>query len=226
MKVPQLVIAISAVVLVTLAAGTAHATTPIPASCDINAQTRGAYKQGNLLGERLVTQAWNTIHNDCDRIDYFLQVVQDNVSRLTLLPNASVNTICRYTGTADGVYNKLDALYGTCADDCFIDGTFAGQLSGEIYCELSIALGGLVEADDFLRGPVAVCGFSFEIGCDSQFISTTTEFVTPAPSPQACEQYTEGEFAEVWDQARNNQCAYEPIPPPHSNLENTSESGL
>jgi hypothetical protein len=202
----------------------AYAETPPPPSCAVNAQAASSYRTGAKLGEKLVQQAWLRVH-DCDRIDYFLQIVQDNVSRLTLPAHASTNTVCRYTGTADGVYNALDTLYGTCSDQCFLDGTFAGELSGQVYCELSIALGGLAEADDFLRGPVEVCGLNFEIGCDSQFISTTTSFAT---TDGVCAPYTEGTFEEVWDQARNNQCAYEPIPPPpHATVENvsTSEAG-
>ena len=205
-------------------AGLAHADLPPPPSCAVNAQTASAYRTGTKLGEKIVTQAWARIH-DCDRIDQFLDIVQGNVSRLTLIPHASANTVCRYTGTADGVYSALDTLYGTCSDQCFLDGTFAGQLSGEVYCELSIALGGLAEADDFLRGPVQVCGLNFEVGCDSQFIATTTTFTS---TDGVCVPYTEGTFEAVWDQARNNQCAYEPIPPPpHATVEevSTSESG-
>jgi hypothetical protein len=203
------------------AAGLAYADTPPPPSCAVTAQTASAYRTGAKLGEKLVQQAWARVH-DCDRIDQFLDIVQGNVSRLTLIPHASPATVCRYTGTADGVYNALDTLYGTCSDQCFLDGTFAGQLSGEVYCELSIALGGLAEADDFLRGPVQVCGLNFEVGCDSQFIDTTTSFVN---TDGVCLQYTEGTFADVWDQARNNQCAYEPLPPPHATASTNESAG-
>jgi hypothetical protein len=193
--------------LIAAAAGDASAqTTPqVPPAC---ATAASAYRTGLTLGSRIVTSSWNRV-NDCDRIDYFLQIVEDNISRLTLPPNPSTSTICRYTGTADGVYQALDGLYGACFDECFIDGEFAGQMSGEIYCELSIALDGLEEADDFIRGPVEVCGLSFETGCDVAFIDVTTSYVNP---DGVCSIYTEGDYFEVWDQARNNQCMYEPPP--------------
>lgn len=209
MRASQLTI-VTGLALAFAAAPDAHAqvSTPVPATCSATPQATSAYRTGLRLGERIVTTSWSRV-NDCDRVEYFLSIVEDNVSRLTLPPNASNSTICRYTGTVDGVYNMLDQLYGTCADQCFLDGEFAGEISGEVYCELSIALGGLAAADDFLRGPVQVCGLNFEIGCDSAFIGTTVSY---ANSEGVCEPFTEGEFFDVWDQARNNQCAYEPEP--------------
>jgi hypothetical protein len=203
-------VAILGLAVMAAAAGDAHAqtSTPVPTACSVSTPATNAYRTGQRLGERIVTQSWSRV-NDCDRIDYFLSIVEDNVSRLTLPPGSSLSTICRYTGTVDGVYSMLDQLYGTCVDECFLDGEFAGALSGEVYCELSIALGGLDEADDFIRGPVQVCGFNFEIGCDFAFIATTVGYENV---DGVCEPYTEGEFFEVWDQARNNQCMYEPPP--------------
>jgi hypothetical protein len=195
-------------------AGSAHAADPIdyPPNCNTSTMTRNAYKAGLKVGEKVVQVAWQSI-NDCDQVEHFLDVVGEDVDHLTLPVHPSAATVCRYTGTVDGVYNKLDALYGTCADQCFLDGQFAGELSGEVYCELSIALGGLAAADDFLRGPVAVCGFNFEVGCDSSFISVTETY---ANTDGLCEPFTVGEFSEVWEQARNNQCAYEPDPDPNN----------
>jgi hypothetical protein len=194
------------------AAGAAQADTPIvyPPLCGTTVPIKNAYKAGLKLGEKVVQVSWNSI-NDCDQVEHFLDIVYEDVSRLTLPQNPSLATTCRYTGTVDGVYNKLDELYGTCADECFLDGQFAGELSGEVYCELSIALGGLAVADGFMRGPVAVCGFNFEVGCDSSFVALTTSY---ANTDGLCEPFTEGEFSDVWEQARVNQCAYEPIPEP------------
>jgi hypothetical protein len=212
MRASPLTIASTLALLIVSAAHDGHAQTPtpIPATCAATTAASNAYKTGLKLGERIVQTSWNRI-NDCDRVEYFLSIVEDNVSRLTLPPRSSNSTICRYTGTVDGVYGALDTLYGTCADQCFLDGEFAGELSGEVYCELSIALGGLAAADDFLRGPVQVCGFNFEIGCDSAFIDTTTSYTN---TDGVCGPFTEGSFFTVWDQARNNQCAYQPIPEP------------
>lgn len=207
---PHRLMIMSGLALTAAAATEARAQTlpPVPSSCT-PATSASAYRTGLRLGERIVTQAWGRV-NDCDRVDYFLSIVEDNVSRLTLPAGSTNSTVCRYTGTADGVYQQLEVVYQSCFDQCFSDGEFAGALSGEIYCELSIALDGLEEADDFIRGPVEICGLSFETGCDFAFYDTTTSYVN---DEGVCLQYTEGEYFEVWDQARNNQCMYEPPDP-------------
>ena len=193
----------SFVALVAVVATAGQAQAAPPANC-ATGLAASSYKTGQKLGKTMVKSAWHNV-DDCDRIDQFLEILEGNVSRLTLKAGASNSTVCRYTGTVDGVYEELDTLYGTCADQCFLDGEFAGQLSAEVYCELSIALGGLAEADDFLRGPVAICGLNFEIGCDSAFIGVSLEYSNP---DGVCATYTEGDYETVWDQARNNQCAY------------------
>jgi hypothetical protein len=189
------------------AAGEARAQPDVPPGCADDRDAR-SYALGVMLGERIVSSAWARIA-DCDRVDYFSDVVAANLERLSLRPGASNYLICRYTGTYDGVFNALESMIGTCADQCFLDGELAGELSAEIYCELSIMLGGLALADDFLRGPVEICGLNFEIGCDSAFMSTTWTY---ANAFGVCEPYTTGEFFAVWDQARNNQCLYSPDP--------------
>ena len=151
--------------------------------------------------------AWNGIRNDCDRIDYFLGVIEDNVSRLTLPAHARDFVICRYTGAVDGVYEQLDNLYGECGDTCFMEGEIIGEMAGEVYCELSLALGGLEVADRFIRGPVRTCGFNFETGCDSAYMGTTINFENGLGR---CEPYTINEYENVWDETRNNQCYYPP----------------
>jgi len=219
MQKRMLVMTVATVVLMISAAGQAYANDPfpnIPDSCQGTLSLRNSYGTGVKLGEKLVQAAWAKI-NDCDQIEQFLTIVEDNVGRLTLPPNASAGVACRYAGTTDGVFNILDALYGTCSDQCFLDGEFAGKLAAEVYCELSIALGGLGPDDEFLRGPVQVCGLNFEIACDTTFISESMSYAQPGPPgqpPLMCEPYTQGEYSPIWDLARNNQCAYSPEPAP------------
>ena len=225
MKTRQLCIAMTAILFGVLAAGEAKAAPPtveVPDACKVTPQAKSSYTAGFAQGEKITQMAWNNV-KDCDKIDYFLGVLYDNVSRFApqfpdlptdpaqaeIEKKKRVPLLCRYAGTTDGVYAKLDALYGTCSDECFADGEFIGTMAGQVYCELSIALGGLVEADSFIRGQVAVCGLNFEFGCDSAFISTTVSYEV-----DQCVEYTEGQYFNVWDQARNNQCAYEPEPEP------------
>jgi hypothetical protein len=179
----------------------------VPPSCQGGFQER-SYNTGHRLGKTIVASAWAQV-NDCDQLEYFLDVVADNISRLTLPAGASSSLACRYTGTADGVFDALDELYGSCSDQCFLEGSFAGEISAQVYCELSIALGGLGLVDDFIRGPVQTCGLNFEVGCDATFIGVSRVYSNAFGS---CLPYTEGAYFPVWHQARQNQCIYEPEP--------------
>jgi hypothetical protein len=206
-------IIILAALLMAAVTGTAQAQTsaPVPPACAATTSASSAYRTGLRLGERTVNSAWDNVRRDCGRVDQFMDIIDSSLTRLTLPAGASLATVCRYAGNIDGAYGALDLLYGTCADQCFLDGEMIGALTGEIYCELSIALGGLVAADEFIRGEVQVCGLNFEIGCDSAFIGTTLEYEN---TDGVCLPFTEDGFEPVWDQVRNNSCAYEPEPDP------------
>lgn len=190
----------------------------VPLSCANASTTPGAtgnrftemmYNSGTASGLRITEQAWDAV-DDCTEIDRFVTIVSQTVDQLAPT-NPSPFTICRYTGMADGIFEGLDALYGACGDTCFLDGLVAGEFAGQVYCELSIMLGGLSVADDFIRGPVQLCGASFQIGCDSAFIGTTLTYANDfgACAPFTLDTPPDGLFFDVWDQTRNNQCIFE-----------------
>ena len=102
--------------------------------------------------------------------------------------------------------NEIDGIYRDCAVLCYNEGVIIGELAAIVYCEISLQLGGLATADQFIRMPVQMCGFNFEFGCDINFMSLSFEYTNDLGS---CEQYTWcGDYFDVWDQVRNNQCAY------------------
>jgi len=186
----------------------------IPASCNpeqpegtlFEAPELRSYRAGYRQGEYLVNAAWNRVSN-CDEIETFETLVMNSVSRYTLNEGASLSTVCRYSAVITAILDGIDSLYWDCEELCTQDGELAGDISGQAYCELSIALGGLAEADDFIRGPVQICGLAFEIACDQTFEVVTTSY---SNDDGECVVYTEGEFEAVWRQAQNNQCAYWP----------------
>jgi hypothetical protein len=188
------------------AAAVAQAESKVPPGCE--GRNARAYQAGLRGGAYTVRSAWNGVRRDCDRIELFQDIVSNNVSRLTLRRRASEYVICRFTGTVDGVYDELDALWGECDEQCFAEGEFIGEMAAQVYCELSLALGGLETADRFIRGPVQTCGMNFEMGCDFAFIDTTYNYSNMLGE---CSPYTEGDFEEVWDETRNNQCTYMPV---------------
>jgi hypothetical protein len=169
-----------------------------------------AYLLGVDSGKSLVNRAWASV-NDCDRIETFADIVTANVDAYTLT-GSSRYVICRYTGLVDGVFEQLDAVWAGCDSQCCLEGEVIGELSANLYCELSILLGGLVAPDDFVRGPVYTCGFEFQQCCDGAFVGTTARYVGEdfAGRPTQCSTYTSGEYYEVWNGTRALECAYEP----------------
>src|SRR5690349_8945278 len=85
MKTRQLCIAMTAILFGVLAAQTAEAAptpypppTEIPSSCSTVGKSQ--YTTGFIKGQMITQMAWNNVKN-CDKIDYFLTVLYDNVSR-------------------------------------------------------------------------------------------------------------------------------------------------
>jgi hypothetical protein len=193
----------SVLALVSMLTPSLHAQVSGPPGCTARRDHSG-YVAGLAQGRALVRQSFALI-NDCDEIERFSDMVIANVSRLTLPKRASAYLACRYGGTVDGVYEAIDEIFASCGDTCFAEGVAFGEIAGNAYCTLSIALGGLSTADAFTRGPVLLCGAQFETGCDSSFMGTTFDF-----GRGACLPFTVAPFDDVWDQFRNNQCIYEP----------------
>jgi hypothetical protein len=184
----------------------------VPVACNTKTFNRNAYLAGFHSGQLLVSQAWDRI-NDCDKIETFDNIVISSVDSLTLPLNPSLYVTCRYTGIIDGVLQQLADMDGSCTNQCFADGTVIGQISAQAYCDLSIALGGLGDLFAFMRAPVQVCGFSFQLGCDSTFIGFAATYLNMG---QACSIYTVSPFDIVFDNTRNFQCAYVPPVPPEN----------
>jgi hypothetical protein len=196
------------VVVCSFAAAYGSAAAQVPPECTSTTNAR-AYRTGRLAGANIAQQSWASL-NDCDRVEQYEDVVISALERYSPGGAPTLYTRCRFRGVVEGVLDALDVVFASCVDACFLEGQFAGEISAFAYCELSIALNGLETADDFLRGPVQVCGLSFEIGCDTQFIDTSSAYDNELGS---CEPFTAGEFQTVFDQARENQCAYNPIDP-------------
>jgi len=192
----------------------ARAQTP-PAACSAT-RDASAYYAGYLTGGSFVRQAWSGVMNDCDRIEAVELAVATALRRS--LPTTSPTTYlqCRFAGLAQGAMGEVDGLFATCADQCYLEGQFVGEIAAITYCELSILLQGLGIADLLIRGPVQTCGLSFEIACDANFETTAIGYRNPFGQ---CLPYVRAPYSEVFEQARYNQCAYEPIEPEYDSIE-------
>jgi hypothetical protein len=177
-----------------------------PSSC--TGRNERAWTRGVSQGYNMASQAWNSV-NDCDELEWFTDILVDNVEDYVLSSDASRYTACQYGGFVDGIYNKLDQVWNHCRAECQQEGVAWAEVSSAAYCKLSIALGGLALADQFIRGPVLTCGVAFQLGCDPAFLSFARAFVAAGSS---CERYTREPYRDVFEQSRHNQCAYDPQP--------------
>lgn len=186
---------------------------PIPPACQASSFIQNAYKSGVAQGKYLVDRAWLSVAN-CDRLETFTDIVIANVENYALI-GTSAYSICRYTGLHDGVYQELDIVWNTCNGECCEEGSVIGDLSAKLYCKLSILLDGLAAPDEFVRRPVFVCGFAFEMCCDGDFFGTSITYkgLDLFGELKECLPYTDGEFFTVWDETRILQCAYTPPDP-------------
>jgi hypothetical protein len=182
-----------------------------PGSCQVDARSQSQYRAGVRFGKLVVDQAWNTINQDCSQLENFTSILENSFNSLILPPNASLAVQCRHAGIVNGGIDALDNLWPVCTDLCTTDGFDIGKLVGKLYCDLSIALGGLEPADDFIRGPVTWCQFLGQVYCDCSYISYTPVYESPVGK---CRPYTDEPYYDTWDQFRNNGCAENPTLPP------------
>lgn len=187
----------------------ASAQIEVPAVCSVPRNAR-LLTLGERKGVNLARQAFasTAIGSNCDNVDAFADAVLDIVGGLSL-GSPTDAALCHFVGTVNGLLAEVAEIQGGCAETCFFDGAFVGEFAGLLYCELSIALGGLSPDVTFVAGPVGICGESFEAACFEVFEDVTT-------ADETCEPFTaldppaDPDFSEVWEQTRNNQCLYNP----------------
>ena len=195
----------------TVAAGTGSII-DVPSGCQANLLTSRGYTSGFNQGKALVASAWQSVNN-CDRLEDFSDIVYNDVTLFTLT-GKTAPVICRHTGLIDGVLDGLDMQWTICGGQCCNEGTRIGELSAELYCQLSIILGGLGEPGQFIRRPVYMCGFAFEACCDAEFMSVTDQYAGPDlfGQLQTCQPYCAAPFDLVCNETDQIQCNY--VPPP------------
>jgi hypothetical protein len=172
-------------------------------NCSSGRPKRG-YDTGVLIGKSIVQQAWNGIGQDVDQFDDFMETVHDIVhTAIAGIPNDATDySKCRAKGLAQGVCDKLGEIQDDVTDICLLDGAVWGDLSGELFCELSIVFGaqdalGLVPVT-----PTGLCGDSFEEGCHDTFSDYAT-------SSTECLPFTAAPNVSVYEDWKTGMCAYE-----------------
>jgi len=212
------------------AANSAAALAPptVPAACTDARNSKG-WTSGRASGESRLTSVWKSsaVHQSLDALSDNLPVI------LTSLETAMIGLAqgveptpyvqCRAQGYAEGFLYKLNQLFG----QCVLDGADWGQFAANVYCSLSIDLGGLASDSLFVRAPVGLCGNLFEFTCEDSYRYVGSEGATPV-SPvvqsyldsegfllepfQGCAPFTGGEFLEAFESSLHNDCTYARAP--------------
>jgi hypothetical protein len=166
-----------------------------------------AYRDGWQAGHHRVHRAWRKSDN-CDALEASLDRVSLRLEELMagIDPAAPpTERRCRVSGKFDGSLAALDEIQQTCDDRCVMRGAVVGHAASAAYCELAIDAAGAIQVDDWLRGPINLCGLSHEITCDSVFIEETSTYRNATGT---CEPYTRAPFFDVWDRCRERSCDY------------------
>jgi hypothetical protein len=196
----------------------------VPSLCSSKPQRAQKYQQGLTKGIQKADElfASSEIGKNPDKlqkkINRVLERLRENV-REAWRSEAKDNRRCRVQGVADGFLTRIVELLG----QCILDGAQWGKFTAELYCALSLELGGLGEGGVFVRAPAGLCGSLFQTTCDGVYSYVASEGKTQLPatvskfcsdrgisvSPYAgCFPYTTGNFAEIFSSSRNADCAY------------------
>jgi len=197
----------------------------IPEPCRVNSRTQDQYRAGYQFGGLAVDQAWNTINQDCNQVGQFIEDVGRIFRNLSLPSNPSIDFTCRHAGLFNGGINQLEGLWPLCEELCMTDGQQVGALVGQLYCDLSIALGGLdLAATTYCRPPTSWCSEVAQSACEQEYTSFTPAYTNVLGD--ACKLFTEGMFTQpppefppsspliggVWGQFGFNGCTETPSP--------------
>lgn len=216
-------------VLISLSSPVAAQASPsglsVPSKCTAKALHMQKYQQGASKGTQRADElfASSEIAQNPDKlrkkIDRVLHKLSDHIYE-AIRNDSSDGRKCRVQGVADGFISRIVQLLG----QCILDGAQWGQFSANLYCDLSLQLGGLGASDElFVRAPVGLCGTMFQGACDGVYTYVATEGATrlstdvarfckdrniaPQPYP-GCSVYTQGNFASIFKANRLVDCAY------------------
>jgi hypothetical protein len=92
---------------------------------------------------------------------------------------------------------------------CKDDGTAFGEAAAQVFCDLSISLGGLGVDELLPPGPSSSCSNKYEEACHAAFDRVAANFEMVSGDPDAhCAPFTTGDFLEAYQVARFNQCLF------------------
>jgi hypothetical protein len=197
----------------------------VPSECSDSRNSK-AWTSARTAGESRVNTVWksNAVAQDLDKLSDALPSVLDSLQQylvsLTSGSEPTLYTKCRAQGYTEGFVYRLNVLF----NQCVLDGADWGQFAADLYCRLSVELGGLGSDTLFVRAPVGLCGNMFEATCEDvyRFVGYEGDFevrpivasyltaneITLEPYP-GCLPYTDGEYLEGFETSLHNDCTYQ-----------------
>jgi hypothetical protein len=179
----------------------------IPAICNTTREVAffalGVRKGRNLAASAIARVGGGEACDNLDALDELREIIAGIVDDIVVPVAASEVVQCHVLGQVAGLVAAVEELQEICGDVCIADGEFIGQVSAFLYCELAIALDGLVPVELFTRLATDACGVRFQVACDNAFEETST-------GDPLCLPFTEGVHTEVFIEVQNNQCADNP----------------
>ncbi len=115
-----------------------------------------------------------------------------------------------------GKHDRGHHDHGRCeTKQCKQDGHLVGDTAAALYCDLSLALGGIGEDELLPSGPESACSRAFEKECHRAFDRTVADYAKLSGDPAAdCVPFTKTEFRRAYEIARRNQCLFSVGTPP------------
>jgi hypothetical protein len=189
------------------------------------------YDAGYWGGWSMVSQAWLGIGEDCDKIKYnndFQDPILAALAMVAALPKPNDYLKCRYQGYNQGANDKLQALVIECLEPCVFTGEAIGEWATLMWCELSISYGQCLPAtpNPLVDNPLTPCDVAQSEACEDYFTDNTPTYTTSTPPSYSCAPYAPDPATDPlvfdppdpvcqagWEQAQNDQCVSNPIPP-------------
>jgi hypothetical protein len=174
-------------------------------NCQNSASKRAQYTTGVTLGKSIVVQAWHSTDEDPNSFEEFYATIRPIIlGRIADLPSGASDLVkCRAKGLSQGVCDGFGIIQDEVGAVCLLDGQTWGNLSGDLYCALSIEFGGVEALGLVPVPPTNLCGTNFVAGCIEEFVSYAEA------DANACDAFTEAPHENVYADWQSGMCAYE-----------------
>jgi hypothetical protein len=179
----------------------------IPTQCDTNSKLRSKYIKGFNKGIALANHLWKKA-DGCEEFELFETELYENLNKIeiTKMDDECHHTKqCRFAGMVDGIFNVLAEIENECFEICTSSGVLAGTLVAQTFCELMILNEGDITINDWVRGPIGICGLNFESMCDVTYLVEAQFYEN---ENGVCYDYTIGDYESVFAAYGNEKCAF------------------